>query len=270
MLRFPQGMRPSTLDERKVFYSSEFDVEKLSTWIGTRKRHLKFAMILGRHTGIFMPERAGEKDDVVIIDTWRNASDIRSYALKYLPEAVYYDRNRYIDVSECAKCGEDLLRCPGCYNYGGQQLAFDLDPENVDCPFHGHIGQKMQKGRGLSFCMFEFKAVRRQAFDLCAELKEAYEAVEVVYSGRGFHVLVNDESGYELSRRMRVELARKTARRYDIDEWVTIGDSRLMRLPYSLNALVSRKCMRIKWGRDLLKFDPRTSRAATPRFLRSS
>ncbi len=270
MLRFPRGMRPSSLAERKEFYASEFDVEGLDAWIGERWKNLKFAMIVGRHTGIFMPEHAADRSNVVIADDWRSAHDLKSYALDYLPEAMYYDRNRYEDVSECRKCGKDRDRCRKCRNYSGQQLAFDLDPENVDCPFHGHIGDKIQAGRGLSFCMYEFKAVRRQAYALASEMMGRYEKVGVVYSGRGFHVLVDDESSYSLSRKQRKVIAREMGRRYDIDEWVTIGESRLLRLPYSLNALVSRKCMIMKWGRDLLSFDPRTSRAATPRFARSS
>jgi DNA primase catalytic subunit len=270
VLSFPNGMRPSTLEERKAYYVSEFDLPRLTRWIGKRRNHMKLAMTLGRHSGIFMPDRARDKDNVVVIDDWRTAREIRSYAVRYLPEAMYYDRNRYDDVSECAHCGDDPARCNRCYNYLGQQLAFDLDPENVDCPYHGHIGTKMQAGRGLSFCMFEFKAVRRQAFELSSELSERYDKVSVVYSGRGFHVVVDDESAYSLTRKERTSIARKVARRYSIDEWVTIGDSRLMRLPYSLNAIVSRKCMIMKWGRDLLKFDPRTSREVTPQFMRSS
>lgn len=257
------------MEERRSYYSSEFDIERLADWIGSRRRHLKFAMILGRHTGIYMPQRSDNKNDVIIIDDWRNARNIRSYALGYLPEGLYYDRNRYDDVSECARCAKDSTGCSRCQNFSGQQLAFDLDPENVDCPYHGHIGEKMQLGRGLSFCMYEFKAVRRQAYDLCSEMRDQFDKVGVVYSGRGFHVVVDDEKGYDLTTSQRRALARKVARRYDIDEWVTAGSSRLMRLPYSLNALVSRKCMIMKWGRDLLVFNPRTSRGVTPRFLRS-
>jgi DNA primase catalytic subunit len=270
MLRFPHGMRPSTLDERLEFYTSEFDVSGVQRWIGDRKGHLKFAMILGRHTGIFLPARESDRDNVIVIDRWRNAADIRSYALRYLPEALYYDRNRYIDVTECSRCAKGRRGCDRCYNYDGQQLAFDIDPENVDCPVHGHIGQKMHAGRGLSFCMLEFRAARRQAYELCREMRGEYDRVSVVYSGRGFHVVIDDSSAYELTRKQRTELSRRYARRYDIDEWVTVGGSRLMRLPRSLNGLVSRKCMVMKCGRDLLGFDPRTSDAVSPRFLRSS
>lgn len=270
MFKFPHGMRPSTLDERKEFYREEFDTKSLDSWSENRRRRTKLAMILGRHTGIVAEEHLQDKDNVIIIDDWRNAADVRRYALDYLPESMYYDRNRYKDVAKCAKCGSKVNSCPDCCNYDGQQLAFDLDPENVDCPYHGHIGQKIAQGRGLSFCMLEFKAVRKQAVLLSEELSKDYRSVEVVYSGRGFHVVVGDESGYILTTRERRSLARRIGRRYSIDEWVTAGGSRLLRLPFSLNGLVSRKCVIIRDLRDLLGFDPRSSNLVVPVFARSA
>jgi DNA primase catalytic subunit len=263
-------LRPATIEERRKYYSEEFDVSALARWIGGRRRHMKFAMIPGRHTGIVTAEHARDRDNVVIIDEWKTSKDIREYAMDYLPEGLYYDRNRYEDVSDCARCGNRRLSCRGCYNYIGQQLAFDLDPENVDCPYHGHIGDKISRGRGLSFCMIEFKKVRRQAVQLASELMEEYDEVGVVFSGRGFHVVIDDDDAYALTKRQRRELARRVGERFAIDEWVTEGGSRLMRLPYSLNAIVSRKCMIIKRGKDLLKFDLRTSELVLPEFTRSS
>lgn len=270
MQRFPRGMRPSTLREREWFYRHEFDVRALDRWIGPSRNRMKLAMILGRHTGIVTPSHARLRSDVVIIDIWKNASDLRRYALDYLPEGMYYDRNRYKDVRKCAGCGKKRRHCPGCYNYDGQQLAFDLDPENVDCPWHGHIGQKIDHGRGQSFCMYEFKIVRKQAASLAAELRCQYESVGVVYSGRGFHVVVDDERAYAVSGTERRHIARRLARRYAIDEWVTEGSSRLLRLPYSLNGIVSRKCMQIEEERDLVEFDPRSSDMVLPGFAHSS
>lgn len=270
MLRLPGGMRPSTLDERAWFYEREFDVRPLSRWIGNRRGRLKFAMILGRHTGTVASPHSQLKDDVVVIDDWDKTSDLRAYAREYLPEGFYYDRNRYRDVARCAKCEDESERCADCHNYDGQQLAFDLDPENVDCPWHGHIGDKMGRGSGLSFCMYEFKVVRRQAASLASELREEYDQVGIVYSGRGFHVVVDDESAYALTRAERKRISRRFSRRYVMDEWVTEGSSRLLRLPYSLNGLVSRKCMPIEEERDLVEFDPRISDMVLPGFVRSS
>src|SRR5512136_1024369 len=133
---FPSGLRPSTLEERNEFYLQEFDVDGLTRWIGSRARQMKFAMIPGRHTGIVTPRHVRDKNNVVVIDDWTTSKDIREYALDYLPEGLYYDRNRYAEVTECARCGHRSRTCKGCYNYRGQQLAFDLDPENVDCPYH--------------------------------------------------------------------------------------------------------------------------------------
>ena len=265
--RFPKGLRHSTLDDRSEFYGHEFDVRALDNWFDGRNAHMKLAMILGRHTGIVAPSHASQKDDVIIIDDWKSARDIRDYARDYLPEGLYYDRNRYIGVRECTRCGDRPRICRDCYNYSGQQLAFDLDPENVDCPYHGHIGDKIASGRGLSFCMFEFKAVRSQALRLWRELRRTYSDVRVVYSGRGFHIVVYDEKAYSMSPRQRKALARRIGERYDIDEWVTEGSSRLMRLPYSLNAIVSRKCMEIHGERELKEFDPRFTGQAIPKFV---
>jgi DNA primase catalytic subunit len=264
-------MRLSTLQERQEFYSREFDLRAVNSWIDGRRGSMKFAMIPGRHSGIVVPGHMKDKDNVVIIDDWRNAGDIRRYCLDWLPEGLYYDRNRYRNVSECAKCGNLRKTCFGCYNHIGQQLAFDLDPENVDCPVHGHIGEKLARGQGLlSFCMIEFRMISRQARELSLEMKERYDKVGIVFSGRGFHVVVDDEEAYALTKKQRTALATRLLRRYDIDEWVTIGSSRLMRLPYSLNALVSRKCTPIEEEKELRGFDPRSSSLVTPAFARSA
>ena len=270
MRGFPKGMRPSTLEERESFYRDEFDTRSLSRWMMSRRRSTKFSMILGRHTGIVMESRRGQKDDVIVIDDWRSADDVKQFALDYLPESLYYDRYRYLDIGSCAECGDSRRSCPGCYNFVGQQLAFDLDPENVGCPYHGHTGDKMERGSGLSFCMIEFKEVRRQAALLSDELRRQYSCVSIVYSGRGLHVVVDDQDAYALSFPERRSLARRFGRTYAIDEWVTGGGSRFMRLPLSLNGLVSRKCIRIKEKRDLLEFDPRETVLVIPDFLRSA
>ena len=51
--------------------------------------------------------------------------------MEFLPEAVYYDRSVY-DQSEIRQ---------------GRELAFDLDPENITCPIHGTLADKMKKAR---------------------------------------------------------------------------------------------------------------------------
>jgi DNA primase catalytic subunit len=82
--------------------------------------------------------------------------------------------------------------------------------------------------------------------------------------------VVDDEAGYALSKKTRRKIAMDIGKRYAIDEWVTEGSSRLMRLPYSLNGIVSRICMIIKEEKDLEKLDPRTSELVVPAFAKSS
>ncbi|MEM3745248.1 MAG: hypothetical protein QW323_01980 [Candidatus Bathyarchaeia archaeon] len=51
----PKGMRPSTLEERKQFYSSEFSLDMVKKWFSGWRGKIVFAVIIGRHTRIFPP-----------------------------------------------------------------------------------------------------------------------------------------------------------------------------------------------------------------------
>jgi len=93
-----------------------------------------FAVIIGRHSNIFLPEYENIKNKAVIIDDHKGLPDVLEYILQYLPEGIYYDRNIYKDIKVCQKCEKDYKDCWYCENFIGQELAFDIDPENVDCP----------------------------------------------------------------------------------------------------------------------------------------
>lgn len=265
--RFPKGMRPSTLEERREFYLNEFDLESVSEWLKWRDvLNTAFAVIIGRHSDIYLPEYEDIKRKAVIIDEHKGLRDVLEYILQYLPEGVYYDRNVYSDIRLCVQRGCDYRNCWDCENFIGQELAFDIDPENVDCPYHGSVEDKMKRGEGLSFCMLEFKKVRKLALKLYDDLREEYKRIRIVFSGRGFHIHVLDKKAIKLGREEREEIARKYSE-YAIDEWVTSGEMRLIRLPYSLNGLVSRVCIPLS-VEELAEFDPR--KRAIPSFLLSS
>jgi DNA primase catalytic subunit len=262
--RFPKGLRPSKLEERVGYYTKEFDLNIVSGWLKWRDvRNTAFAVIIGRHSNIFPPEYENIKNKAVIIDEHEGLKDVLDYILQYLPEGVYYDRNIYTDIALCQKCGKSYRDCWDCENFIGQELVFDIDPENVDCPYHGTIKDKMRRGQGLSFCMIEFKKVRKLTAKLYEELKSEYREIRVVFSGRGFHIHILDKKAIKLSREERVEIAKKFSL-YAIDEWVTNGEMRLIRLPYSLNGLVSRICLPLNID-DLAQFDLR--KMAIPSFL---
>ena len=119
-------MRYSTLEERKQFYSSKNLI--LKSWLNGSAGGLgktKFAVIIGRHTKIYPEKYKEDASTTIIIDEYKDLEDVREQILEFLPEAVYYDRNVY-DAND---------------HKIGQELAFDLDPENITCPIHGSLSR---------------------------------------------------------------------------------------------------------------------------------
>ncbi len=262
----PRGMRYSTLRERKEYYEKEFPLKKVGEWFGERANTV-FAMILGRHTHIVLPEYEEIINNTVIVDDYKDLEDVKEYIIQYLPEAVYYDRNLYKDIMGCSKCGKEPRDCWNCKYFLGQELAFDIDPENVVCPYHGNYEKKMEIHQGLSFCMYEFKVVRQKTLELYEELNREYSEFRFVYSGRGFHIHVMDQKAVRMKKKEREKLGEKWAKKYPIDPWVTSGEMRLIRLPYSLHGMVSRICIPLSLG-EIKSFDPRKDRKCFPSFLK--
>jgi DNA primase catalytic subunit len=248
----PEGMRYSTLEERKRFYTQEFDPKKVCEWFGKRIDRVKFAAIIGRHTRIFPEEYRKDFETTIIIDEYTDLNDMRDQVVEFLPESVYYDRTVYDEKDHRI----------------GQELAFDLDPENVECPIHGGLAEKMEKGQGLSFCRTEFGIVREQAISLYENLENDFKQLGIVYSGRGFHIHVFDQEAYGLGMKERLKIARLTKKRgFAIDEWVTAGEMRLIRLPFSLHGLVSRIAVPLAKN-ELSNFNPISDDRCVPSFLK--
>ncbi len=247
----PIGMRYSTLEERKQFYTQEFSPQRVAEWFEGGLGNTKFAVIIGRHTKIFPEKYKEDASTTIIVDDFKSLEDVRQQILEFLPEAVYYDRNIY-DTND---------------HKIGQELAFDLDPENITCPIHGTLADKMKRHQGLSFCELEFDMVKHEAMGLYDYLEESYSGLKVVYSGRGFHLHVLDPNGYKLSSEERLNLAQQAKQAgFHIDEWVTSGEFRLIRLPYSLNGLVSRIALPLRKD-ELESFDPVHDERCLPKFL---
>ena len=252
--QLPEGMRYATLEERKRFYCEEFDLEKVAAWFGKRIARVKFAVIIGRHTWIFPEKYAEDADTTIIIDEFKNLNEVRDQIIEFLPESTYYDRNIYDENDRKT----------------GQELAFDLDPENITCPIHGGLAEKMKRGQGLSFCKLELEMVKEQALSLHEYLEKGYSRLGIVYSGRGFHIHVFDEEAYGLSEKKRREIARDVKKKgFAIDEWVTVGEMRLIRLPFSLHGLVSRLVVPLAKS-EVEGFDPVHDERCIPKFLRDS
>jgi len=249
----PAGMRYSTLKERREFYRKEFDLKKVEQWFAgwNKVGRVNFAVIIGRHTHIFPKTYREDASTTIIIDEFASFEDFRGQILEFLPESAYYDRNVYDEKQRIV----------------GQELAFDLDPENLTCPVHGTLEDKMKRHQGLAFCELELNMVKEETVKLHEELEKQFSKTCVVYSGRGFHIHVFDKEPFKWSYRKRQALARELKKKgFLIDEWVTTGGMRLIRLPYSLHGMVSRVVLPVE-ANNLAGFNPITDLQCIPKFL---
>ena len=245
-------MQYTTLEERREFYSEEFIMERAAKWLGKRIDRLRFAVIIGRHTQIFPNKYREDAETTIIIDEYKNLDDARDQIIEFLPESTYYDRNLYDEK------GRKI----------GQELAFDIDPENLNCPIHGSLADKMKRGQGLSFCELELNMAKEQALSLYEVLENDFSLLRIVYSGRGFHIHVFDEEVYVWSDKKRQLIASEVKKKgFGIDEWVTAGEMRLIRLPFSLHGLVSRIVLPLEKS-ELEFFNPISDVRCIPKFLR--
>jgi DNA primase catalytic subunit len=250
----PSGMRYATLEERKQFYTSEFSLSKMAQWFEKCMSRVKFAVIIGRHTKVYPEKYKEDAATTIIIDEYQGLGEVRDQIIEFLPESAYYDRNVYDENDRKI----------------GQELAFDLDPENITCPIHGSLADKMKRHQGLSFCALELNMVTKQAISLYEYLEKEFSKMRIVYSGRGFHIHVFDPKAYALSDKKRRELAQTVKKKgLGIDEWVTAGDMRLIRLPYSLHGLVSRIVVPVEKS-ELERFNPVSDERCIPKFLRKA
>ena len=259
-------MRPASIDERERFYRREFDLAKLEKWLLWNSSPIVFAVVIGRHTGMFPREYRREWKKTILVDEYRDLDDVKRYLAEFRPESAYYDRNVYRNWDQARKGSSDLR---GLGRSFGQELALDVDPENFDCPIHGTLEEKMKRRQGLSFCRLEFQLAKQETVELLELLSARFAQVRIVYSGRGFHVHILDPETLLWARRRRSEFVRSLTRRgFVLDEWVPAGGMRLIRLPYSLSGLVSRVVIPLR-PRDVEPFDPFTDERCLPRFLDS-
>src|SRR5207245_7625986 len=132
-------------------------------WFGGRTNPIVFAVVIGRHTKIFPAEYRSDKDRTILIDDYEGWQDLRQYCMRFRPESVYYDRNIYASWEEARRGPSPIDELGRSF---GQQLVFDIDPENFECPIHGTLEDKMRRRQGLSFCRLELQLAQEQALEL--------------------------------------------------------------------------------------------------------
>ncbi len=257
-------MRPSSIKERKRFYAHQFTITPLRKWFEDWNRPVVFAVVIGRHTGIAPREYRRDWKKTILIDEYDDFSDVKRYLMEFRPESAYYDRNLYRDWDQARKGSNSTEGLGGSF---GQELALDVDPENFDCPIHGSLKEKMARYQGLSFCRLELQLAQQQVVELLEVLSPNFSDLRVVYSGRGFHIHILDRKTFYWTRKKRLGLVRSLTRRgFVTDEWVPSGGMRLIRLPFSLNGLVSRIALPLKL-KEVYGFDPMTDKRCVPRFV---
>lgn len=242
---------PSSLKQREEFYKYEFDIEIVKKWFKKNKLPYPqiFAVDMGSETGIIKDkEKKGKMINL-------RAEHIEKKLLKYLPEDAYYDRNTYKNPEAIMK-SLDFRNAWSSGNLIGQELAFDIDPENIKCSC---------KKKFPRFCEKCMPKTVENAIILAERLKQRFERIGLVYSGRGMHVHVFDKEAFKLSIKEREE-NNKLAKGLGTDPWVSRGYIRLIRLPYSLNGLVSRIVLPLTL-QEAKNFNPLTSKKTIPKFI---
>lgn len=241
--------RPAKVRERELYYS-RLDFRRIESWFREKARRGKlpiFEVDPGNESGYFK-RRYADKVGKLLFFTAGSVDDLKEMVLEYLPEDLYYDRNIYRDQDRCAECDDRGEKCLNCEGLSGQELMFDIDPENIECPNCGTLEDRV-KGRSMfQFCYICFNRAIDETVRLYDELLgKGFTDLSVVFSGRGFHIYVFDEAGLKMGFEERKRLGESLLRRgFPIDQWVTDGEARLARVPYSLNGLVSRVCTPIK------------------------
>ncbi|MDY6774229.1 MAG: hypothetical protein SVS85_03430 [Candidatus Nanohaloarchaea archaeon] len=223
---FPGDMRPSKVDEREEFYSSRFPSEELEEKM---ERWDRFVPVIdvGSETTLYRPRFKEHKGKLVHITDFENLEDLRRKIVDYAPEDLYYVTT--IEKVDRVETNPE------------EELVFDLDPENVECDNCRRKKKYLEgKAEEYTFCRDCFAEVAEETRYLYAFLENHFSQLELVYSGRGFHIHVEDDEAFAMDREDRNELAGKVAKEFPIDPEVTAGDKDLIRLPGSLHGLVSK------------------------------
>ena len=248
--------RIASLSERELFYKREFSTSSVNKWIKNSGGYPQFYVIdAGTETGIIKDKSRLKK--LIIFTPGISLGDLREKLIRHIPEDVYMDRNIYKNPQDTYK-KMVFHRAFGTESCLRQMLAFDIDSGNIKCT-------KCRGKNFLYFCQDCFRRTTQMAEQAYYFLKKSFAKIECVYSGRGFHLYVLDKRAYFLTVSQRQRLNKKMLK-YAIDPWVSRGYIRLMRLPYTLNSIVSRIAIPLQIN-EVKGFNPATYMEAIPNFV---
>ncbi|RLG13356.1 MAG: hypothetical protein DRN71_04970 [Candidatus Nanohalarchaeota archaeon] len=257
-LTMPKNMRIPSLKERIWFYAHSFSKDESKDFTNTYNPPV-YAIDIGNESSIYKPAFKKYINKLLYLSTPEN---ITQKLIKYAPEDVYYSRNITKDPSLCRTCKKRSISCPACPNFKGQEMAFDIDPENIECK-----KCRPDKNNSIySFCTHQLEDSKSKTIQLYEHLKKQknYTDMRIVYSGRGYHIHILDRDTYTTPVKDRKKLADELKKKgYPIDTWVTSGRIDLIRLPGSLHGLVNRIVKEIPI-KELDRFDPLYSKKVIP------
>lgn len=249
---FPDELRPATVEERERFYREQFPADLVRSRM---ERWDRFVPVIdvGSETTRYKPRFKEYKGKLLRLTDWETVDDLHDKLVEYAPEDVYY-------LTRIEK--EDRVEVDP-----EQELVFDLDPENTDCERCERRKKYLDRpARDYVFCQDCFRRTAAFTRQLADFLATHFSDLDIVYSGRGFHIHVMDDAAFQLDREDRRELAGKVAKKFPIDPDVTSGETDLVRLPGSLHGLVSRIVTRVD-ADDLADPDRIMHDAARPMFV---
>lgn len=220
---FPNDIGPVPARKRELFYREDFLTDVLEDRM---KRWPELAVIIdiGSDTTYYKPRFKDLKGKLVRITDYDGVSELREKLIEYSPEDVYYGRT--MEKANEVQVNPD------------RELVFGLGPHHVTCTRCERKRDYMdEKQHQYVFCMDCFDAVAHETWRLYRFLERHFDDMDVVFTGRKFHIHVNDPEAFHMQMEDRKELASKVATQFPIDEDITSGEQDLVRLPGSLNGV---------------------------------
>jgi len=228
---YPAGLKPASVEQRERFYREEFPREQVARRIG---RWYRFVPVIdiGSESTLYKPRLSDLKGKLVRVSGYTDIDQLVEKFVDYAPEDIYYSRT--IEKPDEVHVNPD------------QELVFRIGPFAVDCVRCERKRKYLDEDQHRNvFCLDCLGTAAEKTKELYRFLKRHFDDMDIVYAGRGFNIHVNDEDAYRMAMEDRWELANKVAKQFPIDKEVTAGDKDMIRLPGSLNGLVSRTAITI-------------------------
>lgn len=225
---FPYGLKPSRVGDRKKFYREEFDIEKASNWFDTKKGVLPLALDVGTETTRYKPQFKKYLDKIVYIRRFDGHESLRKKLVNYSPEDLYFSPFEFRDGS---------IR-------ENSELIFEINPDEIECKTCKFRKRKLGK-HIKTFCKDCADKAAEKTKELFELLESHFNDVKIVFNGIGYYIIIQDTEALEFTRKYRKGLASRIMKKFPINQRITIGEKDLIRVPGSLNGLVSRKVMEV-------------------------